>query len=68
METTSQDSISARPAARRVKVVEVNNLVTHFPGNLEPTLHNVNLTVHEGEIMVTRARARRVPVGIGSWV
>jgi len=58
MDSSGQASISARPAARgapaarRVKVVEVDNLVTHFPGNREPTLRDVDLTVHEGEIMV----------------
>ena len=30
----------------------MDNLVTHFPGNREPTLRDVDLTVHEGEIMV----------------
>lgn len=33
-------------------VIEVENLVTHYPGNPEPTLKGVNLTVHKNEIMV----------------
>ena len=48
METASKAPVSAR----RVKVVEVEHLVTHFPRMREPMLQDVNLTVHEGEIMV----------------
>jgi len=58
MDSSGQASVSARPAARgasaarRAKVVEVDNLVTHFSGVGEAMLKGVSVTVHEGEIMV----------------
>ena len=47
----TQVPIPQMPAPDRAPVIEVEDLVTHFPGNLEPTLKGVNLTVLDNEIV-----------------
>jgi phospholipid/cholesterol/gamma-HCH transport system ATP-binding protein len=48
------ESIESGPSGseERAKVIEVENLVTHYPGNPEPTLKGVDMSVYAGEIMV----------------